>query len=330
MISKLRYYITPNTLPYENLALEEYLLRRVEADECILYLWQNRHTVVIGRNQNAWSECRTRELEDSGGHLVRRLSGGGAVYHDLGNLNFTFLVREENYDVSRQLSVILYAVRTLGVQAELSGRNDIIVNGQKFSGNAFYRSEGRCYHHGTLLVDVDMAQLSRYLQVSKSKLERKGVQSVRSRVVNLTKYCPGLTIQRLQRQLVNSFGSVYGLEPEEITQEALDWPAIQAGTRRFESWEWCYGVKIPFAEQVRGSFNWGEAELCYTVDVGVMGQVCLYSDGLEADFLASLPGRLEGCRYDPAAIRGRLEGGESPLQQQILNDLTALLAARFE
>lgn len=332
MIRKLRCYTTQNTVPYQNLALEEYLLRRVAPGECILYLWQNRNTVVIGRNQNAWAECRTQELEESGGYLVRRLSGGGAVYHDLGNLNFTFLAREEDYDVGRQMSVILHAVRALGMQAELSGRNDITIQGQKFSGNAFYRSRGHCYHHGTLLVNVDMSMLSRYLQVSESKLARKGVQSVRSRVVNLTQYCPDLTISRLREQLVDSFGAVYGLTPETISEQELDWAAIEEGARRFASWEWRYGARVPFGEQAKEHFDWGEVELHYTVDSGVMKQVRLYSDGLDADFLAALPGILEGCRYEPGAIRRRLEGAASREdgRRQTADDLAQLLGKQFQ
>ena len=160
MINRLIWLETDNTYPYRNLAMEEYMTNHVPDGTCILFLWQNRHTVVIGRNQNCWKECRVNFLEEEGGYLVRRLSGGGAVFHDLGNLNFTFIVRKPDYDVDRQLQVILEAVRRLGIQAEKTGRNDITVEGRKFSGNAFYQTGDCCYHHGTLLVHADKENMS--------------------------------------------------------------------------------------------------------------------------------------------------------------------------
>ncbi|MGC4020145.1 MAG: lipoate--protein ligase [Muricomes sp.] len=200
MIDEIMYIESGQTDPYENLAVEEYLLNQCKENQCILYLWQNRRTIVIGRNQNAWKECLVEKLENEGGHLVRRLSGGGAVYHDTGNLNFTFLVRKENYDVDRQLEVILKAVRKLGVHAEKSGRNDILAEGKKFSGNAFYEKSGRCYHHGTLMLNVDIGDLSKYLTVSKEKLQSKGVDSVKSRVTNLKEFAPDITLDALKKK----------------------------------------------------------------------------------------------------------------------------------
>ena len=147
MVTKLTYIESDQVNPSKNLAVEEYLLLHCEDKECILYLWQNQNTVVIGRNQNAWKECKVTKLEEENGHLARRLSGGGAVYHDLGNLNFTFLVNKDEYSLEKQLQVIINAMGRLGLKAEKSGRNDILIDGKKFSGNAFYEQEKHCYHH---------------------------------------------------------------------------------------------------------------------------------------------------------------------------------------
>ena len=216
MINRLIWLETDNTYPYRNLAMEEYMTNHVPDGTCILFLWQNRHTVVIGRNQNCWKECRVNFLEEEGGYLVRRLSGGGAVFHDLGNLNFTFIVRKPDYDVDRQLQVILEAVRRLGIQAEKTGRNDITVEGRKFSGNAFYQTGDCCYHHGTLLVHADKENMSRYLNVPREKLASKGVSSVKSRVANLDEFCPGLTVDRVKAALAEAFSQVYGQVAEKM------------------------------------------------------------------------------------------------------------------
>ena len=151
MITRTYYYTEESTDPFYNLAIEQHLLDIVPKGSCILYLWQNKHTVVIGKNQNCWKECKMQELADDGGRMVRRLSGGGAVYHDLGNLNFTCVTHKEDYDVARQLDVILTALHALGIHAEKSGRNDLHVDGRKFSGNAFYDNGSRCFHHGCTL-----------------------------------------------------------------------------------------------------------------------------------------------------------------------------------
>ena len=206
MLHTLSVLTAEGTDPRRNLALEATLLHQVRPGEEILYLWQNQRTVVIGRNQHAANEGRIQALEADGGHLVRRLSGGGAVYHDLGNLNFTFLTCRRDYDVARQTEVILQAVRALGIPAEKNGRNDLTVDGQKFSGHAYYQTGDQCYHHGTLMVSVDLAPLEGYLNVSPLKLQAKGVASVRARVGNLADFCPGLTIPRLRQALVEAFG----------------------------------------------------------------------------------------------------------------------------
>lgn len=297
MIQQLKLYEGQSFDPHYNLAVEEYLLQTVEPDCCILYLWQNQNTVVIGRNQNAWKECCTTLLEEEGGHLARRLSGGGAVFHDLGNLNFTFLVPTDCYDLEKQLSVIQLACRSFGIESERSGRNDILAGGRKFSGNAFYRSGDRSYHHGTLLVDVDMARMSRYLNPSKAKLEAKGVDSVRSRVVNLKELASEMTTDRLKEEMANAFQQVYGLPCSQIMPQELDSATLEAIYRRNCSWEWNYGKQLPFTFSCQGQFPWGGIQLQLLVEGGLVQKIQVYSDAMDWEIAPALERALHGCRF---------------------------------
>ena len=184
----------------------------------------------------------------------RRISGpapfrGGAVFHDLGNLNFTFCVRKENYDVGKQLEVILQAVRDMGLPARKSGRNDLIIEGQKFSGNAFYRSGDFCFHHGTLLVDTDKKQMEAYLSVSDEKLKSNGVQSVRARTVNLKTLNEKITIPALKEALVSACEEVYGCGSRTLGKSRLDWGEVGRLEKKFSSEDWKYGQKISFQHE---------------------------------------------------------------------------------
>lgn len=302
MIRQLELYNGKGFDPHYNLAVEQCLMETVEDDCCILYLWQNENTVVIGRNQNAWKECRTALLEREGGRLARRLSGGGAVYHDLGNLNFTFLVPTAEYDLDRQLAVIVTACRSLGIQAERSGRNDVLSAGRKFSGNAFYQYGSRSYHHGTLLVDTDMERMTRYLNPSLAKLKGKGVDSVRSRVVNLKELCPSAGIPLLKEALKTAFQQVYGLPcaARELGQD--DHAAIDMLYNRNRSWEWNFGRNIPFSFSCEGRFAWGGIEIALLVDGGIVRQAKVYSDAMDWRLAPRLEAAFTGCRLTADAL----------------------------
>lgn len=327
MIHSTRYYISKGHVPYPNLALEEYLLYSVQPGECILYLWQNEHTVVIGRNQNCWKECKIHQLEEEGGYLVRRLSGGGAVFHDLGNLNFTFLVHKEDYDVNRQLEVIIRAVRSFGLQAEQTGRNDITLDGRKFSGNAFYSADGRSYHHGTILIRVDMESLSRYLNVSAKKIQSKGVDSVKSRVVNLSDYNPEITIESMAQALIRAFGEVYGSAALEIPESEIDQQEIRRLTDKFASDEWKFGRSIPFSVELEERYPWGDIQLQLQVDRGIVQEAKAYSDGMDVDFVAALPEALKGALYREDSLLKRIDGVETwdKLTEQMAGDIKKLI-----
>lgn len=308
MIRRLTWIGTDNTWPYRNLAMEEYMTYHVEEGECILFLWQNRHTVVIGKNQNCWKECKVGELEQDGGYLVRRLSGGGAVYHDLGNLNFTFMARRPDYDVDRQLQVIITALGLLGIHSEKTGRNDVTAGGRKFSGNAFYKSGEFCYHHGTLLLDVDKEQMSRFLNVSREKLASKSVASVKSRVVNLRELQPDLTVTLMKETLVKAFSQVYGLPVRQMNESELPQEEIDRLTGRFQSWDWKYGRKIPFDYQLERRFSWGDIQLQLHVEQGRVAEAAAYSDAMEQALIAEIPGVLKGCLCDAVSLCRALDG----------------------
>ena len=327
MIHTIYVYESLGTDPYLNIATEKFLLENVGTGECILYLWQNKNTVVIGRNQNAWAECRTALLEEEGGKLARRLSGGGAVFHDMGNLNFTFLMRDEDYDLDRQFDVILNAVRNLGISAEKSGRNDLLAEGFKFSGNAFYHSQGHAYHHGTLLVDADMEKLGRYLTPSKAKLEAKGVKSVRSRVTNLKALCPTLTIDGLKEQLKIAFGQVYGFTPETLVLKEKDQQVIEASAGELADWQWCYGPKLPFSVACNTRFDWGCIEIQLQITSGIIDAVNVFSDAMDWELPAMVQKALVGCRFVPEEIKKALSSTlEDP---QILNDICTMMEEQF-
>ena len=297
MIEKISLFRHDCTDPYRNLAVEEYLLNTVEPGQCILYLWQNENTVVIGRNQNAWKECRTSLLEQEGGRLARRLSGGGAVFHDLGNLNFTFLVNEEDYDLDRQLTVIQEACKAFGLVAERSGRNDVLVGGRKFSGNAFYHSKGKAYHHGTVLVDTDGEKMGRYLSPSKAKLQAKGVDSVRARVVNLIELVPGLTCAQMAEALAAAFERVYGLRVQSIEPASLDWTFVDEQTKRNAGNDWLYGPRLPLSFECEERFDWGSVQLQMRVESGVVVQAKVYSDAMDWDLAPALERTLTGSPF---------------------------------
>lgn len=305
-------------------------------DTCRLYLWQNRNTVVIGQNQNAWQECKVKELEEDGGFLARRLSGGGAVFHDLGNLNFTFLVPRADYDVGRQTEVILRAVGSYGLEVERSGRNDILVQGRKFSGNAFYKHGQNAYHHGTLLINVDMSRLSRYLNVAPDKLKSKGVRSVVSRVANLQEFCPEITVENMKGRLIQAFGSVYGSEPVEIGPGSLDAGRIGDLSVRNASWEWRLGRRLAFDHEISDRFSWGNVTIQLSVDGGIVRQAEVFSDAMDSAYISAMPGILKGKPYSSRDLAVALESlapadiGELgyEMDAQMAKDIQSLIEAQ--
>ena len=323
MVQRIRIYESPSFDPYWNLAVEKQLMDIAEPDECILYLWQNQNTVVIGHNQNAWAECRTSLLEQEQGHLARRLSGGGAVFHDLGNLNFTFLMSKENYDLDRQLEVIRQACALAGIQAEKSGRNDLLTQGQKFSGNAFYQSRTHAYHHGTLLIDVDLNKLQRYLSPPKAKLATKGVASVRSRVINLHELSPTLTTESMKDYMRAAFETVYSCKASAVSLTTADLQSIDRLRQEYSSWTYLYGAPLPFTFACEAHYAWGHIQLQLCAKHGNITDVKVYSDAMDWQLPQQVEAALTGCRFALVDMQQAL--WEQLDNMQIADDLCTLL-----
>ena len=323
MLKHFYFYRSDVPCPWYNLAVEEHILMTLPPETCVMYLYQNENTVVIGKNQNAWKECRTELLEREGGKLARRISGGGAVYHDMGNLNFSFILSRDDYDLHRQLGVILSAVRALGISAEFSGRNDILSEGAKFSGNAFCYKKESAFHHGTILVNADMTKLSRYLAVSKDKIASKGVDSVRSRVCNLVDRKNGLTVEMVVDALKESFAQQYG-DFAPLTIHDPD--AVAAIEARNATWRWRLGSSPAFDIETRTRFAWGSAELCFSFREGVVTGARIYSDAMDADFIECMQETMTGAAFKSSELAARLTAlAGTDEQKQMAADLAGFL-----
>ncbi|TGE31609.1 lipoate--protein ligase [Desulfosporosinus sp. Sb-LF] len=326
---KTKIVLSTSFNPWHNLALEEHLFRQVEKNQVILYLWQNQNTVVIGRHQNAWKECRCNQLEQDGGKLARRLSGGGAVFHDLGNLNFTFIMDRAQYDLQKQLKVILEALKKLNIKAEFSGRNDITVEGRKFSGNAFYFEHDKAYHHGTILINVDIQKLSAYLQVSKEKIASKGVDSVQARVGNLSAFLPDISIESMKVALIQSFEELYGTnssDPVSVGEASYD---LEELYQKYSSWEWLYGKTPSFDIVMEKRFPWGGIELGLSLKNGFIKEAKVYSDAMNSHLIDQITFVVCDLPFDIEQMVSTISKVECSFDDKvIINDLAAWLLSK--
>lgn len=321
-MNKLYYVETDCTNPIQNLALEMTLLEQLQPQERILYLWQNDNTVVIGKNQNAWKECNLSTMKEDCVTLVRRSSGGGAVYHDLGNLNFTFLVNEEDFDITKQSSVILHALQSFDLPATISGRNDLLLHGQKFSGHAYYHKNNVAFHHGTLLIQSDLNKIARYLNPDPKKVQSKGVESVRNRVTNLIDYEPTLTIPIVKDALKKAFQEIY--QAPITTDYSIDEECMRKYISLFESNDWIYGKQSQFQYEVNERYPWGDITLQFQVDNGIIQDVTIYSDAMETDWIEQLQQSFQKLPFQKEQLQNQLLKIAIPHKEDILDVMKKL------
>jgi lipoate-protein ligase A len=302
------------TDPRINLAIEEHLLRNLDTDEEILLFYINEPSIIIGRNQNTLEEINRDYVEAHDIHVVRRLSGGGAVYHDLGNLNFSFITPYEAgsfQNFAKFTAPVIRVLHDLGVDAELSGRNDILVNGRKISGNAQYRTATRMFSHGTLLFDTTLEDVVAALNVSQEKISSKGLKSVRSRVANISEFLdePMTTLEFRRRLLEGIFAGSEGIPQYTLTEE--DWESIRSiKGHRYDLWEWNYGKSPRFNVQKSHRFPSGKIDVRIDVQRGLIEEIKIYGDFLGDGDVAEIEARLQGTRYDREALAAALVGVE--------------------
>lgn len=314
-------YSAPTGDGWLNLARDGYFLENNKKGDVILYFYVNKNAVIIGRNQNAWKECSIANMDADGVQLVRRHSGGGAVFHDNGNLNFSFITDEKHYDLNRQMRVILNAVSKLGLKAELSGRNDITVDGKKFSGNAFSLAKGNRSHHGTILVNADLTKLSNYLCVSKEKMRSKGIDSVRARVCNLCELSSGLTVEAMRRLVIESFIEEYGAASEYVF-DGTALAEVEERRERLASWEWRFGKTPQFDFETDKRFSFGDTQIYFNLRDGVIRETKVYSDCLDTELTTEIENALTGVHFRKEEIKAAL----SKLKDQ---SIAAELAEHF-
>jgi lipoate-protein ligase A len=269
------------TDPRLNLAIEEYALKNLDINETYLLFYINEPSIIIGKNQNSIEEINTEYVESNGIHVVRRLSGGGAVYHDLGNLNYSFITKDDGnsfHNFRKFTEPVIAALQQMGINAELSGRNDILAEGRKISGNAQFSTKGRMFTHGTLLFNSEMEHIVSALRVKKDKIESKGIKSVRSRVANISEFLTeNLSVEEFRSALLKSI--FQGEEVKEYVLTEEDWEKIhQLSKERYQNWDWNYGKSPKFNLQHSHRFPVGQIDVRLDVDKGVIENCKIYGD----------------------------------------------------
>lgn len=304
-------YVSNNNLtdPRLNLALEEYLLRHVQLDEPLLLFYINEPSVIIGRHQNTIEEIDPDYIKDNGVHVIRRISGGGAVYHDLGNLNFSFITSDKAnlHNFAKFTEPVISVLQQLGAPATLQGKSDIFVEGKKISGNAQYASTGRMFSHGTILFDTNLEHMLKALNPRKNQIESKAVQSIRSFVTNVRDYLPSdTTIADLKQALLTGIFGPAGLQTFELDDDA--WEQVEKiADERYRTWEWNYGRSPKFNVRKDGQLPIGKIDLRINVVQGIIDDIKIYGTFFSQREIFELEKQLSGVRYEKDALAAALE-----------------------
>lgn len=298
----MKYIVNTSNDPAYNVALEAYAFQKLTDIDEIFILWINEPAIIIGRHQNAIQEINKEFIDKNGIHVVRRLSGGGAVYHDLNNLNYTIIsnnTQEGAFDFQTFSKPVIDTLAKLGVKAEFTGRNDLEINGQKFAGNAQAYYKGRMMHHGCLLFDVDMSVLGQALKVSKDKIESKGIKSVRARVTNIVDHLSDkITVQEFSDAILAQMKEEYPEMDEYVLSDA-ELSEIQAmRDNQFATWDWTYGKAPEYTIERGVRYPAGKITTYANVENSTIKSVKIFGDFFGVKPVDDIEKMLEGVRYD--------------------------------
>lgn len=299
-----------STDPAFNLALEEYCFETLGSrDDCFM-LWQNANAIIIGRHQNTVEEINDQAVQEEGIQVVRRMTGGGAVYHDLGNLNFTYILNQQpaqDFDFGFFIHPVINALKQMGVEAVFNSRNDIEIDGKKFSGNAQYSRHGRVLHHGTLLYNSRLDKVARALRVKPQKIASKGVKSVQSRITNIAEYLPEpYPIDTFREKLTACLFEDGALTPYALT--AADLQAVRKlRDEKYATWKWNYGQSPAYDRRIECKYPFGLVTALMTIKKGCIDALHFYGDFFSSRDITELAGRFTGIRLEKTALADILE-----------------------
>ncbi|MBC1357079.1 lipoate--protein ligase [Listeria booriae] len=300
--------------PTINLAVEEFILTELDLDEPVLLFYINQPSIIIGRNQNTIEEINTEYVAKNNIKVVRRLSGGGAVYHDEGNLNFSFITKDDGdsfHNFAKFTQPIVEALKKQGVNAELKGRNDLLIDGFKVSGNAQFATKGKMFSHGTLMLDLNLDNVVASLKVRKDKIESKGIKSVRSRVANISEFMEQkMTTEEFRDLLLlDLFGVENVKDVKEYVLTEADWEKIHAiSEKRYNNWDWNYGKSPKFNLERTKRFPVGGIDVRLDVVKSVIADVKIFGDFFGVGDVTEIEDKLRGVNYDRKAIETALQG----------------------
>src|SRR5690625_454939 len=301
------------TDPYINLALEEYVLQHFGEKDTYLLFYINEPSIIIGKNQNSVEEINTEYVDKNNIKVVRRLSGGGAVYHDKGNLNFSFITKDDGdsfHNFAKFTEPVVKALNKMGVPAELIGRNDLLIEGRKFSGNAQFATKGRMFSHGTLMFDSEIEHVVAALNVKKEKIESKGIKSIRSRVANITEFLDEkITMDEFKKTILQF---IFNVDDEgDVPQYELseqDWENVyELSEKRYQQWEWNYGRSPAFNKQVSHKFTSGLIDVSLDVKKGIIDNCKIYGDFFGLGEVQDIENKLSVVRHKREAVETALE-----------------------